>query len=98
MLNQENPLILQILIQTRKNQKNAMSEKLKELRRNSIITTICAMIIVPVVLYFLIFTDLRTVESRAVAFVNLGIAIMLGYSLYKEWKLKKQKKAEQNNE
>ena len=53
-------------------------------------------IIVPVVLYFLIFTDLRTVESRAFAFVNLGIAIMLGYTFYKNRKLKKQKKAEQN--
>ena len=75
-----------------------MSEKLKKLRKESIITTICLVIIVPVVLYFLIFTDLRTVESRAFAFVYLGIVIMLGYTSYREWKAKKQKKAEQNNE
>ena len=74
-----------------------MSEKLKKLRKESIITTICAIIIIPAVLYFLIFTDLRTVaESRAFAFVYLGIVIMLGYTFYKNRKLKKQKKAEQN--
>ena len=76
-----------------------MSKELKEFRKSTIITTIVLIIVVPIVLYFVIFTDLRIVaESRAFAFVYLGIGIMLGYISYREWKLKKQKKAEQNNE